>query len=196
MARIMCKSAKEYLDTLGHLCHTIDHQAIDALAQRLLQAWRENRQVLVYGNGGSACTSSHFVIELLLTCGMDQGNRGLRAISLPDNVGVLTALANDTSYDKVFYYPLVSYAQPGDVVIAISGSGNSPNVLVATEWAKQHGLFIVAITGFDGGKLKNLADLHINIPNDNYGIMEDLHMSIGHIVGQSLHHAIAAETSK
>jgi D-sedoheptulose 7-phosphate isomerase len=196
MARIMCKSAKEYLDTLSQLCHTIDHQAIDALANRLLQTWRDNRQVFVYGNGGSACTSSHFVIELLLTSGMDRGAKGLRAISLPDNVGVLTALANDTAYDKIFYYPLVSYAQSGDVAIVISGSGNSPNVLVATQWAKDNGLFIVALTGFDGGKLKDLADLHINIPNDNYGILEDLHMSIGHIIGQILHHAIAAETRK
>lgn len=194
MSRIMCQSAKEYLDTLGQLCHTIDHQAIDALADLLLKTWRENRQVFVFGNGGSACTSSHFVIELQYTAGAN-GAKGLRAFAL-DNMGVLTALANDTAYAEVFYQQMVSYGQPGDIVIAISGSGNSPNVLKAVQWSKANGLTVVGLTGFDGGKLKDMVDMHINIPNNNYGILEDLHMSIGHIVGQILNRAIAAESNK
>ncbi len=193
MSRIMCKSAKEYLDTMGRLCQIIDYSVIDAFAKLLFTAWQENRQVLVFGNGGSACTSGHFVIELLMTAGCN-GPRGLRAIALSDNIGTLTAVSNDWSYEKIFSYPLRSYGQPGDIAVAISGSGNSPNVLQAVELAKAKGMKVVALTGFDGGKLKDLADLQIHIPNDNYGIIEDLHLSVGHIVGQILNHAIAADS--
>lgn len=192
MSRVMCTSAKDYFTTMGHLCQTIDWQAIDQLADRLLEAWRNKRQVFVFGNGGSACSAGHFIIELVMTAG-GKGQRGLRAIALSDNIGTLTALANDISYEDIFRYPLVSHASQGDIALAISGSGNSPNVLRACEWAKDHGLVIVALTGFDGGQLQHLADIHINVPNDNYGIIEDLHMSIGHILGQRLYHAIAAE---
>ncbi len=193
MARMMSASAKDYLETMGQLCQTLDYGAIDALADRLLQTWRDNQQVFVFGNGGSACTAGHFIIELVMTAGVG-GSRGLRAFALPDNVGMLTALANDFSYEEIFHYPLASYGQPGDIALAISGSGNSPNVLKAAHLAKQRGLVLVALTGFDGGELKNLADLHINVPNDNYGIIEDLHMSIGHILGQRLNRAIVAES--
>jgi len=194
MSRVMCKSAKDYFTTMGNLCGLIDWPTIDALADQLLEVWRNKRQIFVFGNGGSACTAGHFVIELVMTAG-GSSQRGLKAMALSDNIGTLTALANDIAYDDIFRYPLVSHASPQDVVLAISGSGNSPNVLRACEWAKAHGLLVVALTGFNGGQLKQLADIHINVPNDNYGIIEDLHMSIGHILGQRLHHAIAAESA-
>jgi phosphoheptose isomerase len=111
-----------------------------------------------------------------------------------DNIGLLTALGNDISYEETFSYPLASYAQPGDVAVALSCSGNSPNVLHAVRWARDHGLTVVALTGFAGGKLKELADIHVNIPSTNYGLIEDLHLSVNHIVAQSLHSRILAET--
>jgi D-sedoheptulose 7-phosphate isomerase len=190
----MYRSAKEYFTVEGQLCQTLDHKKIDELADLLLEAHRNNQQVFVFGNGGSACTSSHWIIELAMSAA-SPGHKGLRAYALPDNVGWLTALANDYAYEDIFYYPLSTYAQPGDVAIAISGSGNSPNIVKACQWAKENGVKVVGLTGFSGGKLKEMADFNIHVPNDNYGIIEDLHMSIGHLIGQRLHHTIAGETS-
>lgn len=190
MSRSMCHSAKDYFETMDQVLNSIDYGVIDALVEMLLEVQRDNRQVFVFGNGGSACTSSHFVLEFVMT-GEAGGPKGLQVRGLADNMGLLTALANDISYDDVFRYQLASYANAGDVAIAISGSGNSPNILQACQWAKDNGVKVVALTGFDGGKLKELADLHVNIPNNNYGIIEDLHMSIGHIIGQRLHQTLA-----
>lgn len=186
----MYRTAQEYFQTLGQLCQVLDHKKMDDLADLLLKAHHDNQQVFVFGNGGSACTSSHWIIELAMSSS-SPGHPGLRAYALPDNVGWLTALANDFAYADIFYYPLSTYARRGDIAVAISGSGNSPNVVKACQWAKANGVFIVGLTGFTGGKLKELADLNIHVPNDNYGIIEDLHMSIGHLVGQRLHHLIA-----
>jgi D-sedoheptulose 7-phosphate isomerase len=191
MKKEMCSSAQDYFATLGQLCSVIDHKAVDTLADKLLEVRRDNHQVFVFGNGGSACTSGHWIIELAVTSA-GENNKGVRAFALPDNIGTLTALANDYSYEDVFYSPLKTYAQRGDVVIAISGSGNSPNVIKACQWAKSNGIMVVGLTGFDGGKLKEMSDLNIHVPCNNYGILEDLHMSIGHLVGQRLYHAISA----
>jgi D-sedoheptulose 7-phosphate isomerase len=189
----MCRSAKEYFALEGQLSQALDYQKIDELADMLLEAHRRGQQVFIFGNGGSACTSSHWVIELAMNAATP-GHKGLRAYALPDNVGWLTALANDNAYEDVFYYPLSTYARDGDIAVAISGSGNSPNVIKACQWAKENGVKIVGLTGFSGGKLKEMADFNIHIPNDNYGIIEDLHMSIGHLVGQRLSHTLAGET--
>jgi len=190
MMRSMCQSAKDYFDTLNRVATTIDYGIIDQLVERLVQARGDNRPVFVFGNGGSASTSGHFGLEFTMT-GQAGGPKALQVRSLSDNVGLLTALANDISYDEVFRYQLESYASAGDIAIAISGSGNSPNILNACQWAKDNGIIVIALTGFDGGKLKELADIHINIPSNNYGIIEDLHMSIGHIIGQRLHQILA-----
>jgi D-sedoheptulose 7-phosphate isomerase len=105
---------------------------------------------------------------------------------------MMTALGNDISYEQVFAFPLASYAQAGDLAVAISCSGNSPNVLRACEWAKANGLNVVALTGLAGGKVKDLAHVHANVPSDNYGVVEDLHMSMGHIAAQMLKSRISA----
>jgi D-sedoheptulose 7-phosphate isomerase len=190
MKRNMCQSAKDYFDTMNRVIQQIDYAKIDALVDMLVKAQREKRQVFILGNGGSACTSSHFGLEFVMT-GEAGGPKALQARSLTDNVGLITALANDISYDDIFRSQLASYANPGDIVIAISGSGNSPNVVKTCEWAKANQVTVVGVTGFDGGTLKAMADLSIHIPNNNYGIVEDLHMSIGHIAGQRLHQLLA-----
>jgi D-sedoheptulose 7-phosphate isomerase len=190
MKRTMCQSAKDYFDTMSHILGTIDYGLIDKFVELLLEVQHDNRQVFVYGNGGSACTSAHFGLEFTMT-GEAGGPRALAVRCLADNIGLLTALSNDISYDDIFRYQLAAYATNGDVAIAISGSGNSPNILEACQWAKDNGLTVVALTGFDGGAVKDLANMHINIPSDNFGIIEDLHMSIGHIVGQRLHQLLA-----
>ncbi|RKZ37822.1 MAG: phosphoheptose isomerase [Gammaproteobacteria bacterium] len=186
MNRSMCQSAKDYFDTMNQVLSRIDYDIIDKLVNLLIEAQHNNRQIFVFGNGGSACTSAHFGLEFVMT-GQAGGPKALQVHSLADNIGLLTALSNDIAFDDVFSYQLASLANAGDVAIAITGSGNSPNILKACQWSKDNGLTVVALTGFDGGKVKDLADIQIHIPSNNYGIIEDLHMSIGHIIGQRLH---------
>ena len=185
MSGSRAESAAGYLRQLKRVLDRIDGQAIDALAERVFQACSDGKQVLVFGNGGSAYTASHFVTDLVKTAAVE-GCPRLRAISLVDNYGLTTALGNDIDYEDTFLFPLTTYARPGDVAIAISGSGNSSNVVKACEWARDNGLTVVALTGFKGGKIAELCHLHIHVPSDNYGIIEDLHLAIGHMISQAL----------
>ena len=185
MAHSVSASASDYCQSMTQLLRQLDYAAIDAYAQLLFDAWQQQRRILVFGNGGSAFTAAHHVLDYAKTAAVP-GQRRLQAISLVDNIGLTTAIGNDVSYDDTFRYPLETFAAPGDIAVAISCSGNSPNVIAACEWARQNGVTVVALTGFSGGKLTTLADLHINVSSDNYGIVEDLHMSIGHIVAQIL----------
>jgi len=167
------------------MLETVDGDAIDRYADVLFDAWKDDRAVYVFGNGGSAFCASHHVSDYVKTAQVD-GQHRLRAFSLCDNMGILTAIGNDIGYDDIFVHPLESYAKSGDVAVAISCSGNSPNVVKACEWARAHDMTVVAITGFDGGKLGPLADVHINFASDNYGFVEDLQQSVGHNVAQRL----------
>lgn len=185
MAGTICTTASSYLGELGKLLGRVDAAAIDRLAGLLFEAWRDRRRVFVFGNGGSAATASHWVADLVKTAAVE-GHRRLQAMCLSDNAGLLTAIGNDISYDEVFRYALASHGQRGDLAVGISCSGNSPNVLRACEWARENGLTIIGLTGFGGGKLRDLSDLHINVPSDNFGIVEDLHLAVGHIVAQVL----------
>ena len=192
MAGSICESTRAYLEERRDLLMKIGEAAIGRYVDVLFEAWCDGRRVFVFGNGGSAYTASHHVCDYVKTVTADL-KRPLQAFSLVDNVGIGTAVANDISYEDVFSFPLSAYAEAGDVAVAISCSGNSPNVLRACKWGKANGLTIVALTGFSGGKVKQLADVHVNIPHDNYGIVEDLHLSIGHIVSQTLRSRILAE---
>ena len=164
MAGTISKTSASYISEMSRALSQIDASAVDRFADLIFNAWRDNRHVYVFGNGGSAYTSSHFVTDLVKTASVE-GKKRLHAISLLDNVGLTTALANDISYEESFRFPLASYAKTGDLAIGISCSGNSPNLLRACEWAKENGLTVIALTGFTGGKVKNLADLHINVPS-------------------------------
>jgi D-sedoheptulose 7-phosphate isomerase len=185
MAGTICSHAQAYLDGLAELCGRIDAEAIDTLSGWLYETWESDGQVLVFGNGGSAYTASHFVTDLVKTAWVD-GLRMLRAISVVDNYGLTTALGNDIDYSQSFVFPLKAYGRAGDLAIAISGSGNSPNVVEACRWARENGLRVACLTGFGGGKIAGMADLHINVPSDNYGLIEDLHLSINHMISQGL----------
>ncbi len=191
MAGTICSTAKQYVSRLGDLLQHIDPAPIDRLADVLFDAWRDGRRVFIFGNGGSALTASHQACDLQKTASVD-GRPRLQVSALTDNIGLLTAIGNDISYDDIFRFPLETYAQRGDIAIAISASGNSPNILRACSWAKEHGITTVALTGFSGGKVAPLADLHINVPSDNYGIIEDLHLAVGHMVAQALRSRIMA----
>ena len=192
MAGTTAASAAGYLRQLKRLLDRIDGQAIDELAERVFQTYSDGKQVLVFGNGGSAYTASHFVTDLVKTAAVE-GCPRLRAMSLVDNYGLTTALGNDIDYEDTFVFPLATYARPGDVAIAISGSGNSSNVVKACEWARENGLTVAALTGFKGGKIAELCHLHIHVSSDNYGIVEDLHLAVGHMISQALKARLLAE---
>ena len=185
MVKTTCRSAQQYLDALGSLLTRIDAASIDRVTDAVFKRWLEDRQVLVLGNGGSASTAGHYVTDLVKTAWVP-GQRRLRALSMTYNPGLTTAIGNDLSYDESFSFPLESYAREGDLVIAISGSGNSPNIVRACRLSKERGLEIAGLTGFDGGELGRLSDRHVNVPSDNYGLVEDLHLSMGHMIGQGL----------
>jgi D-sedoheptulose 7-phosphate isomerase len=193
MGGTTCTTAEKYLASMRQLLGSINGSQIDAFADLLFDAWRHDRRVFVFGNGGSAFTASHHTMDLVKT-GAVAGQKRLQCFSLVDNCGLTTALGNDVSYDDVFVYPLATYARAGDLAVAISCSGNSPNVLKACEWARANGLTVVCLSGFAGGKMAAYANLHINIPHDNYGLIEDLHLSIGHMVTQELQARVQAET--
>jgi D-sedoheptulose 7-phosphate isomerase len=184
-------SVTGYFTTMQQVIAQTELSTIDAYAEELFAAWREGRRVFVFGNGGSALSASHHVADYVKTASVD-GQPRLQAFSLNDNAGLLTALGNDLSYEDTFRWPLEAFARPGDVAVAISASGNSPNVVAACRWARARGLVLVCLTGFSGGQIGEMADIHIHFPCDNYGVVEDLHMTVGHIAAQSLRCRILA----
>ena len=191
MAGTICTSAGEYIEALQGMLGNVDASKIDAYGDMLFEAWKDDRAVYVFGNGGSASCASHHVADYVKTAEvMDQ--RRLRAFSLVDNTEMLTALGNDCSYDDIFVHPLQTYAKAGDVAVGISCSGNSPNLIKELEWAKDNGMTTVAITGFSGGKAGGMVDLHMNIASDNYGVVEDIQLAVGHIVAQILKTRVSA----
>jgi D-sedoheptulose 7-phosphate isomerase len=177
--------AKDYIKGLKDVLDRIPLGPVDEIVQAIELARDEQRQIFVIGNGGSAATASHMMNDL---CKGTLGHKGdapwprLRVIALTDNVSLMTAWANDTDYNHIFSEPLKNLAQRGDLLIAISASGNSPNILAAVEAAKQIGVKVIGLTGFGGGKLAKLADISFVVPSDGYGPVEDVHMILDHII--------------
>ncbi len=171
----------QYLAGLSQLLAAMPRQPLVEIVAVIKQARAEKRRIFIFGNGGSSSTASH------MACDFGKNTRSasqphLRVMSLNDNMATLTAYANDEGYDKVFSEPLRSLAEPGDVAIAISGSGNSPNVLEGVKAARQLGLKTIGLTGFNGGKLKDLVDLCEIIPSNSMEQIEDAHLIIDHIL--------------
>lgn len=189
--------ARAYLDYLGRLTRTLDPKSIGAFIALLEDARARGATVFFIGNGGSAATASHFANDIAI--GTRTGDeRPFRAMALTDNVAVMTALANDNGYDSIFVDQLKVHMRDGDALVAISASGNSPNVIAAVEYAKARGARIVGLTGFDGGKLRALADIaiHAETAKGEYGPVEDLHMVVDHLVGSYLAARVRREQSK
>ena len=154
---------------------------IGRLVPVLLKARADGRAIFFFGNGGSASTASHFVVDIGKATVKGAGRR-FRCLALVDNVESVTAWANDTEYGRVFSEQLVGLAEPGDVAVGISGSGNSPNVLKAVEVARARGLTTVALTGMGGGRLAPLVDIAIVVPSNNMQHIEDVHLLICHLL--------------
>ena len=170
-----------YLTEEAHVLAQVPRPPIARIVQLLSDARRQGKRILIFGNGGSAATASHFVVDMVKGT-LDEKQPRFKAICLSDSVPTLTAVANDFSYDRVFSEPLASLAQPGDIAIAISGSGNSPNVLKAIEVAREMGLATVGLTGGSGGKLKDLVDICVVVPSTSMQLIEDTHLVILHAV--------------
>src|SRR5438270_6958098 len=151
------------------------------LIEKLRTILHADRQLFVFGNGGSAANASHFVTDLGKGSS-DKIGRRFRVLSLNDNVSWMTALGNDYAYEDVYVRQLMNYAKPGDGVLVMSVSGNSPNVVKAVQWAKDHGVFCAALVGGKRGRLADLADEAIVIASDHYGRVEDAHMTICHML--------------
>jgi D-sedoheptulose 7-phosphate isomerase len=160
---------------------SIPVDTLAALIDELRLAHREARQIFVLGNGGSAANSSHFATDLGKGASDKLGKR-FRVLSLTDNVSWMTALSNDYAYEDIFVGQLQNYGKPGDVVLAMSVSGNSPNCVKALEWAKKNGLRTVALVGGKRGRMAEIAERVIVINDTHYGRVEDAHMGICHML--------------
>jgi D-sedoheptulose 7-phosphate isomerase len=170
-----------YLAAQKSTLDSIPVDAVDALIQRFQQALREDRQIFVFGNGGSAANASHFATDLGKGAS-DRLNRRFRVLSLNDNVSWMTALGNDYAYEDVFVRQLMNYARAGDLLLTLSVSGNSPNLVKALEWSRKNGLHTVALVGAKRGRMADLAHQSIIINETHYGRVEDAHMGICHML--------------
>jgi len=175
--------ARGYLNYLAEVLQQLDENAIARFVTELLRTRDSGGRIYFFGNGGSAATASHFVNDIAI--GSRSWERPFRAVCLTDNHAVLTSIANDFGYERVFVQQLQGHLHPDDLVVAISVSGNSPNVLAAVEYARSCGVRVAALTGFDGGRLRELADVVVHVPTNpgEYGPAEDAHMIVDHLVG-------------
>ena len=177
--------AAQYLERLREEIARVDQASLIQWADLVFQAWQEQRFVYIFGNGGSGTTASHMAEDLgkslLREADLhDESKERLRVLSLTDNAGWLMAVGNDLDYDQIFVQQLMNFGTAGDLVIAISGSGNSPNVLHAVDWANRHGLTTFGLTGFNGGRLKQVQQLGIHVELQDMGMVESIHLCLFH----------------
>lgn len=173
--------ARWYRDQEVAAWGALDLAAVERLVKVLLETERRGGRVLVMGNGGSAATAASIAVDFSKTA-TPPGGRALPCESLCENAAYITALGNDHSFDEIFVSQLAVLLKPEDMVLLISGSGNSPNLIKAARFARTRGARTAALLGFDGGKLKGLVDAPVVVPSDHYGVVEDLHLAISHIV--------------
>jgi D-sedoheptulose 7-phosphate isomerase len=180
-------NADDYLRRLNQELGRIDRAAMQRWADLIYNAWETGKFVFLIGNGGSGLTASHFCEDLgkgsLPESALrDESKKRLKVLSLTDNVGWIMAVGNDLAYDQIFVQQLMNYGSPGDVLIAISGSGNSRNVLNAVDWANRHGLVTFGLTGYDGGRLKALQHDGLHVDLNDMGMVESIHLCLHHWV--------------
>ena len=176
----------DYAKRLQQVLQKTDWSAVDSLGRALLECWQKKKQLFLCGNGGSAGNAIHLANDFLYGISKVAGS-GLRVNALSANASVLTCLANDEGYDTIFATQLAVQANAGDVLLALSGSGNSPNILKVLAKAKEMGVKSYAILGYTGGKAKALADVSIHFAVDDMQISEDLQLIVGHMVMQWLY---------
>ena len=178
-------TASSYLAKLVGTLQMVDHHAIDHALSLIYTAWQNENQVIVFGNGGSAMTAQHYITDWNKSIYLST-QKPFHGRCLTENMGLITAYANDVSYYDVFIEQLKPILKPNDLVIGISGSGNSENVLRAIRYANEHKAVTLGICGYDGGKLKNLAQHQVWVNVNDMQLSEDIHLIFGHIVMQKI----------
>ncbi len=179
--------AERYLRRLCEEIERVDRAALGRWSDLIYEAWQREKCVFLIGNGGSGLTASHMCEDLgkgtLREADLhDETKKRLKVLSLTDNAGWIMAIGNDLAYDQIFVQQLMNFGTAGDVLIAISGSGNSANVLKAVDWAHRHGLKTFGLTGYDGGQLKQVQQDGLHVALDDMGMVESLHMCLHHWV--------------
>jgi len=180
-------TANEYLKRLNDEVERVDTAAMQRWSNGIFNCWKSGRQVFVIGNGGSGTTASHMSEDLGKSTLHpddlhDESKRRLKVLSLTDNAGWIMAVGNDLDYDQIFVQQLMNYGEPGDMLIAISGSGNSPNILNAVDWSNRHEVTTFGLTGYNGGKLKNCQQDGLHVELDDMGMVESIHLCLFHWV--------------
>jgi D-sedoheptulose 7-phosphate isomerase len=184
----------DYLTELESVLRRISREQIERVVAALLDAWQERRTVFVIGNGGSAATASHMMNDLNKYT-VVEGLPRFRCVALTDNVPLMTAIGNDISYADIFVEQLKNLLQAGDVLVAISASGNSPNIVKAVEYARASSATVVGLCGQPGGMLAQMADVKVVIPSDRIGQQEDGHMILDHVISAALHERLSVLAS-
>lgn len=191
-SRSLIRSSQEYFEMYQRLAADLPHGAIDQVVHELMRVYEDGKSVFIFGNGGSAALASHFACDLAKgTITGNNGHKRFRVMALTDNVPLITAWANDSRYELIFAEQMQNFVTAGDLAFAISGSGNSPNVLRALQVARDIGATTIGLTGFRGGKMKRLCNVCVTVPSDNMQIIEDFHLSIAHAVFSVLCHRIS-----
>lgn len=177
------RKSEEYFRMYARAIAEIPHEKIDQAIGQLMHAYEHAKNVFLFGNGGSAALASHFSCDLGKGTVFDRiRQKRFRVMALTDNIPLMTAWANDCSYEDIFAEQLRNFAGEGDIAFAISGSGNSPNVLRGLEVARHHGACTIGLTGFEGGKMKKLCDICMIIPSNNMQVIEDFHLGVMHAI--------------
>ena len=184
-------SVAAYFYQMSEELDRLDTAAVQRLSDRIYGAWLDDRQIFTLGNGGSAATATHYAADWAKNTVSPEdlsgwSGRRLRMISLVEQMAWITALGNDLAYDQIFVQQLIHFGRPGDLVIAISGSGNSPNVLNAVQWANDNGLTTFGMTGYDGGRLKKVVTDGVHVALNDMAMVESIHTAIGHYVVDDL----------
>ena len=188
------KEIKGYLDDVGSILNELPVEKIDEIINKFMDAYNDNRQIFLFGNGGSAATASHFACDLGKGTAV-QNKKRFRVYSLADNISFMTAWANDTDYEFIFSEQMENFLESGDVAFALSGSGNSKNVLNALKLAKEKNVLTIGLTGYAGGKMKDLCDICIIVPSDNMQKIEDVHLVLCHIIFSRIRDRLSANGS-
>ncbi|MBT8208270.1 MAG: SIS domain-containing protein [Acidimicrobiia bacterium] len=181
----------DYFSQIARAASLVSRDALRSAAELLIATHHRGSLVFTCGNGGSAAIANHSVTD---HCKLVQTDTGLapRVVSLSSTVEIMTAISNDLSYAEVFEYQLRSLAKPQDTLLVISSSGDSENVVRAARWAKDNQVNVIGLTGFAGGRVAGLADVNLHVESNNYGVVEDVHQSVSHILAQFIHASHAA----
>jgi D-sedoheptulose 7-phosphate isomerase len=173
----------KYLQAVQATINNLDPEVIASFATHLENAYNSNQSIYVIGNGGSAANASHFAQDLAKGIFFEKPvAKTMKAISLTDNIAHITAIANDTGYQNIFSAQINTFANTGDVLVCISGSGNSENIIEAVKAAKQKGMFVIGVTGFDGGQLNTMSDFVVHVPLHEMCTVESIHSIIFHLI--------------